>query len=562
MIRTCWQRGWFRWSCALVAGLVAGLAAPLPVGLPSARAGVAQKAKIYVFPYQPVFKGVPKEITTQTSDLLKNEIKQNEVDVELKKGPIFIPEAVATEVKPMSDRELKRARKLHERGEKLYEQLELQKAHKVFTAALEKYEQSLALLEDFDPVVDTLLMLSVCSYRLDREDEGAKMLIKVIRLRSKLQLDPAKYPPMFRNTMDKIRTRLLRKTRGQLEVVANTDGATVYFDGRKVGTAPILLKDLVPGEHYLRVEKEGLQTYATKTVIMPTKKVRVAAALGGVKKATGPLGEIAEAIHGNRVTPQVVSLTREQGQEIGADFVVLGGVAKVGENYKVGSYLVEVADARICSLKPIEFDPDLLGASVEVFNMAQDLFKKVEGCAEPVEAPFKVVETAAAKKTEVKAVAVGPAVPPPEAERQPARQPAAQPAPTRQPAEAGPARPGPAQPAPVARGPARPSRRPADQQADQQAGSEVATTDSGLATVGSSAVEPRPDPIVRPQVPRAQRGMPVIKDEQIDQGPHWYTSWWFWTLVSAAVVGGTAGGLYAGGVFDGGTSGGSVNVTW
>jgi hypothetical protein len=90
----------------------------------------------------------------------------------------------------------------------------------------------------------------------------------------------------------------------------------------------------------------------------------------------------------------------------------------------------------------------------------------------------------------------------------------------------------------------------------------VATTDSGLATVGSSAIEPRPDPIVRPQVPRAQRGMPVIKDEQIDQGPHWYTSWWFWTLVGAAVVGGTAGGLYAGGVFDGGTSGGSVNVIW
>ncbi len=545
MSRTSWRPDWFRVVCALMAGLVAGFMMPVPATVSIAHAGVATQAKIYVFPYQPVFKGVPKEVTSQAGDLLKNEIKQSS-EVQLQKGPIFIPEAVASSVKPLSDKDLKKASQLYKKGVKQYESLQLQKAHKSFSAALKKYESSLALLKDFEPVVDTLLMLSVCNYRLDKENEGAKMLVKVIRLRPALVLDPAKYPPMFRNTMNSIRKRLLRKTRGELEVVANTDGATVFFDGKKVGTSPILLKDLVPGEHYLRVEKQGLQTFASKVVIMPTKKVRVAAVLGGVKKATGPLGKMAEGIRSNTITVSVLNTIRKQGKEIGADFMVVGGIAKVGQNYKIGSYLVNIHKGTVCPMQKIEFDPDLLGASVEVFNMASDMVKKIEGCPNPIKAPFRVVQTAVKKKTRIKAVAVGPAVPPPETLKNTKAKTA--PIPKKGPASAvtnssrGPARPDAvAKPAPVRTSPA------------------VVKTPAQLPT---TSVQPKADSLVSPQVPVAQRGMPIIKDEAGDTGPAWYSSWWFWTVVGVVAVGGAAGGMYAAGVFDGGTSGASVDVIW
>ncbi len=560
MSRTSWQPGWFRVTCALMAGLVAGFMMPVPGGVSTAHAGVATQAKIYVFPYQPVFKGVPKEVTSQAGDLLKNEIKQSS-EVQLQKGPIFIPEAVASEVKPLSDKDLKKAVKLYQKGVKQYESLQLQKARKSFTAALKKYESSLALLKDFNPVVETLLMLSVCNYRLDKENEGAKMLVKVIRLRPDLVLDPAKYPPMFRNTMKSIRKRLLRKTRGELEVVANSDGATVFFDGKKVGTSPLLLKDLVPGEHYLRVEKDGLQTFASKVMIMPTKKVRIAAVLGGVKKATGPLGQIAEGLRSNTISPAVLKTIRKQGKEIGADFVVVGGIAKVGQNYKIGSYLVNVKKATVCPMQKIEFDPDLLGASVEVFNMASDMVKKIEGCPKPQKAPFRVVQTAVKKKTSIKAVAVGPAVPPPETKKAKVKKPVA--ATTRV------AVPGKGPAVPVVnsgRGPARPgvSAQPAKVHTKPASAKTAAplASSSGLATLESTSAQPKPDPLVNPQVPTARRGMPIIKDEAGDTGPAWYSSWWFWTIVGVVAVGGAAGGMYAAGVFDSGTSGASVDVIW
>ena len=553
MIRTLPRRN--RVVVAVAAGLLAGLFVPgaAPTLVPAARAAVGPGPRIYVFPFQPVFKDVPEEIHRQATELLKNELKHSK-EVRLQKGPIFIPKAQATQVKPLSDKELKQARKLQQQGEQAYQQLAFEKAARSFQAALGKYEQSLALLEDFEPVVDCLLMLSVCYYRTDKEKEGAKTLVKVIRLKPDLVLDPEKYPPMFRNTAEAIRKKLLLKSRGELEVMANVEDGEVFYDGRKVGKIPILLKELVPGEHFVRVEKQGLQPWADKVTVISTKRRKVLAVLGGAEKASGPLGEIATDIRQNRISSGTRKLAMAEGKKLEADYVVLGGVARQGANYKVGSFLLKVDDGRLCPLPEVTFDPDMLGASVEVYNMASVLYKRVEGCPDPVgDKTVAVVQAAAKKKTELRAVAVGPATPPPAA-RQPEKQPAAQP--DKQPAK---------QPA-VATGPATPARGPATPGAGSTAGprkpagpAEVATTEDGLATTGSSALVEPTAPVAAPIVPKADAVKPI--DEQENHGPAWYKTWWFWTLVGAAVVGGTAGGMYAAGVFEG-DSGASVTVRW
>lgn len=531
--------------------LLAAMVVPAPGGAGRARAAAGPASKVYVFPYQPVFRGVAKEITSQTTDLLKNEIKHSD-DVQLQKGPIFIPESAATEVTPLSDKDLRIAEKLRKSGENYYAKFQFDRAIKAFKGSLAKYESSLALMKDFSPVLDTLLMLSVCYYRTDHEKEGAMMLIKVIRLKPDLVLDPEKYPPMFRNTAEAIKKKLLRKRRGEIEVVANEEGASVYFDGNKVGVTPILMKQLVPGDHFVRVEKEGLQPWAGKVTVVSTQRRRVLAALGGVKKLSGPLGEIAGDLRANRISSQTRKTAAQQGRKIGADFVILGGVSKVGQNYRVGTFLLDVSKNVLCPLPEIKFDPDLLGASVEVYNMASVLYKRVEGCPDPVKVETVALVQTATKKTSIKSVAVGPVAPPPETNAGTRRvvQPVA-------PAGRGPAVPAGRGPAvPAGRGPAVPGgKQPA------VAVRNPTVTKEGLATIGESAINAPAEtrPAVVP-VPVASSVTPV--DELGDHGPKWYKSWWFWTIVGAAVAGGTAGGLYAAGVFNAGASGASVTVRW
>jgi len=557
MIGSMTRRCGGRWLAAVLAGLMVWLGMgfmPL-AGRGVARAAVGPGPKIYVFPYQPIRDGASKEVVTQIGDLLKNEIKHSD-EVQLQKGPIFIPETTGTPVKPLSDRELKQAEKLRRAGDKHYQAFRFGKAIRSYQAALARYQKSLALLSDFTPVIEALLMLSVCYYRTDREDDGAKMLVKVIRLKPDIVLDPERYPPMFRNVAEGIRKKLLLKSRGELEVLANVEGATVFFDGRKVGTTPILMKELVPGEHFLRVEKEGLQPWADKVTVVSTQRRRVLASLGGVKKLAGPLGEIAQSLRQNRVQKATIKLARKEGRKIGADYVVLGGVGNIGNNLVVGSFLMKVADGQLCPLPAVQLDKDLLGASVEVYNMATVLVKRVEGCPDPVKKFPALLIASRQQKKKLKSVAVGPVAPPP-APRQPAGLPVA-PAVKKPPAA--PVR-GPA--VPSARGPAVPGARatPAKPPATVQPAAPRVTRE-GLVTAGGSALAATPTtttPVVVP-VPVAQSVKPI--DEIESHGPRWYQAWWFWTLVGVVVAGGTAGGLYAAGVFNQGAGGASVNVHW
>jgi len=257
-----------------------------------------------------------------------------------------------------------------------------------------------------------------------------------------------------------------------------------------------------------------------------------------------------------------------EGRKIGADYIVLGGVSLSDGNFRVGSFLLKVSNQEICPLPEVQFDPDLLGASVEIYNMASVMYKRVEGCPDPVKNKVVAIIQTAKKKGGIKSVAVGPAAPPPDRRQPSVALPAPVPVATRGPAVPvkGPAvaavvRPPavPRAPAVSPAGPAVPGRRVP---APVVAPSQPQVTSEGLATTGPSALSSS-GPVVGTTVvplPVAEVVRPI--DEIDDRGPNWYNSWWFWTIVGVAVVGGGAGGAYYGGLFEGDPNGASVTVRW
>jgi hypothetical protein len=50
-------------------------------------------------------------------------------------------------------------------------------------------------------------------------------------------------------------------------------------DGRVVGTTPLLVSDLGPGPHQVRLELPGHRPWATTTTVVAGQSVRVAASL-------------------------------------------------------------------------------------------------------------------------------------------------------------------------------------------------------------------------------------------------------------------------------------------
>jgi len=71
---------------------------------------------------------------------------------------------------------------------------------------------------------------------------------------------------------------------GVLRVESRPSGAAVLIDGRVVGTTPLQISDLEPGQHQVRLELPGHRPWATSTTIVAGQSVRVAASLEEIER--------------------------------------------------------------------------------------------------------------------------------------------------------------------------------------------------------------------------------------------------------------------------------------
>ncbi len=180
MIRSMIDGCWFRFTATALVAILGGMVTtwPTPIIVDRAAAATSTNTKIYVVPYQALINQAPSEVVNHTTELVREKIKQSK-DIILQNGPLVIPKEVFWQPS-ISDKDLKLANKLLQDGEEKYRQLRFDEAVSSLSAALDNYERSLALISDFKPVAQTLLMLAVCYFREDREDRANAYLTKII----------------------------------------------------------------------------------------------------------------------------------------------------------------------------------------------------------------------------------------------------------------------------------------------------------------------------------------------------------------------------------------------
>ena len=85
------------------------------------------------------------------------------------------------------------------------------------------------------------------------------------------------------STTDELQTAPFQATAptgpASMEVVSRPSGAQVYVDGRNVGRTPLVLSDVNPGDHAVRIALPGHQRWATTVNVSPGSRARVAASL-------------------------------------------------------------------------------------------------------------------------------------------------------------------------------------------------------------------------------------------------------------------------------------------
>ncbi len=467
----------------------------------------AQFNKVLIFPYQPVYQSVTPEVANQFTELLTNEMK-NADSLQAVEGPKLVTKKKAGLSEPNIDRDaIAKGTEKAKVGIEEIKNQEFEKAIKPLKDAIQILEKNLLYLEDTSVLTDAYLALSVAYFGTGMEDEGETYIRKSLRLDPYKEIDTTQYPPLYLRIYDGIRKQTYQLPRGMIRVTSNPSGAVIFVDGKQVGTTPALLKEAIKGEHYIRVERSGEVPYYKKVNVLPNQTVEINVDFSGEEEGgAGPEYTAANQLKNNRIDSSTREALVQVANKQQADYVLFGGIIKVENNYQINSFFMKVKTTEVVQTMTLTIDVDMLGASIEIYKLVEELTKKIESFPESIKQSVILLYPGIMKKTEkIQEIVIGPVGAP-------------------QPLYTGPAKEEEPQPPVVKEEPKKEEKKTAQVVPDVKK-----TGDSGGGIdIGKGRT-------------LKQKGQIDSSVVIVEKPVKWYESPWFWTAVGVAVVGAGVG---------------------
>ncbi len=157
-------------------------------------------------------------------------------------------------------------------GMQFYRKLDLTNSLKEFNASVRGYREGISTLRDNHYLLFSHLYLGIILHFLGRVEEGKKFIQEMVMLdaeRKTRVLPQRDFPPKIVELHKQITKEVLAKPISVLTVDSTPSNATVMFDGAEVGKTPFVIKDIPSGQHFLSLDLQGHQYYASPMQINP-----------------------------------------------------------------------------------------------------------------------------------------------------------------------------------------------------------------------------------------------------------------------------------------------------
>ena len=239
-------------------------------------------------------------------------------------------------------------------------------------------------------------------------DEGGDEALADLVRRAPERAPSGDYPPAFVRAFEAARQRVLSGTRGSLRVLAPAGVAVrVLLDGRPLGTAPVQLVEVPTGVHVVRVERAG-EAWAETVTLLPGTELLVQPHPGGL--AGGPTSELQADLGKGQLDRPAAARAAKLARAAGAQAALIGAVAREQGGLAARSFLVLAKGDRVVPLSAMALDAEMLGASLEVLRLADDLVARL--ASPPPESPLPLpLGSASAEALEMPSVVAAPPAP-------------------------------------------------------------------------------------------------------------------------------------------------------
>ncbi|NOZ84901.1 MAG: PEGA domain-containing protein [Deltaproteobacteria bacterium] len=292
-------------------------------------------------------------------------------------------DAALTEIDPaqVAAKELNKISKEVDRGKKLLDDLKLEDAIAAFNAAIEGYKKNLVYMKDYTPLVQALLQLSVAYFRIGEDEKGQKYLTQVLCLNPDLTLKEGEFPEIFQRIFDQVKKKALQGPKGSINIASSPPFSEIYLNGKKRGVTPLLVRDLIKGRYFLRVDKQGYKPYNSEIEVGDKEGELVQVNLEpeprvvkyNKKAVFKELGKFAANQNWGSEFKKKAGLTAGW---LGIDFMVFG-LMVVGDEYEMTTFLYRTSDGAMLALPTIKMDYQLLNAAIELYKLSEVISEKI-----------------------------------------------------------------------------------------------------------------------------------------------------------------------------------------
>lgn len=353
----------------------------LAVAFASTAARAEAPARVTVVPYAPLYGSVPQSFGDKAASALADELgAQDSLKVvEVTDGAASKKAAAPGEAElAVAKKKVAEAKSLFSRAEASAKARKIKPAADSYERGIKLFLQGLPGADDLEPLADAHVQLAVARVRLGQEDGARKVLADLARLDPMRELREEDVSKTIVEWHAQARREAFAQQRGELKIESTPAGARVRFNGQDVGETPIVLQGVLPGTHYVSIEKPGQGAVFEQVTVEPRARETLSAELDGGQKG-GPLAELSRVLAGNVLDAAAVELARTIGQKSGADFVLFGALYQPSSDFvQAKTWALRTADGALAEQPGMQFDAEMINAAIEVFKVAGDFGVKVD----------------------------------------------------------------------------------------------------------------------------------------------------------------------------------------
>lgn len=346
--------------------------------------------RITVLPFTPIHGDLPQATGTRTAEFIEKELGEYK-DFEIVRPKATAKAAAAKkpgEVEAVAaKRAVDAAMTQFDRGDQLADSRRVKLSSDAYDRGVQQFLAGFQEAPNFEPLLDAYVKQAIARFKLGREADAVRALEDFVRLAPGRPLENV--PDVVANLHQKATTTVYEKGFGRIRVTSVPSGATVHLNGVEIGNTPLVARDVLTGEHYVKVSIPGEGTVAQRVRIASDTEAEINARL--VVEETGPAATLAKAIANNRIDDEAIAAAKQLGTSANAQVVLFGGVHGArGDEIAVRSYFLQMKDSRLVGLGQISFDSGMLGAPIQVLNLVNDLSENLIEPPETLALPLVV----------------------------------------------------------------------------------------------------------------------------------------------------------------------------